>query len=271
MLAIARVARIRPAPRKVDREVWLLFAGRLLLVAVVALLWQVAPEHLLPSYAVGRPRHVATSLWKLVTSHELFSSTAATGLAVLYANVLGAVIGVLLALVAGTRAGEWVLHPIVTVTYAIPKVALIPVYVIILGIEPSTHVALVVSMVMFTYFFSMRQALAELDADQLLAFRLMGASRLQIARLLVLRSAIPHLIGATRIALPLAFGIEVFAELRVPTASGLGVLLANASNTLDANGAVAVSLVIVLIAYVLDVLIGGRLRRYTESIGMGVR
>jgi NitT/TauT family transport system permease protein len=126
-------------------------------------------------------------------------------------------------------------------------------------------------MVLFAYFFSMRQAIDELDQQQVIALRLMGASRVTVVRVLTLRSAVPHLLGATRIGLPLAFGIEVFAELRVPTVHGLGVLLSDAANNLDPNGAMAVALFIVVVAYLLDLLIGAQLRRYTKSVGLGMR
>lgn len=271
MAVLTKEVRARSAHIRVDRSFGLLFLARVLLLVLVAAVWQLAPERILPSYAVSRPRQVGSHLWDLVKDDVLLPAVVSTALAVFYALVVGACIGVLLAVVSSTRVGGWILQPIITVAYAVPKVALIPVLVIVMGIETRTHVTLVVSMVLFTYFFSMRQAFDEQDADQVLALRLMGAGRLAVVRLLTVRTAIPHLIGATRVALPLAFGIEVFAELRVPTAHGLGVLLANAANNLDAAGAIAVALVIVLIAYLLDTFVGGRLRRYTESIGMGMR
>jgi ABC-type nitrate/sulfonate/bicarbonate transport system permease component len=264
----ARLVRTRSGTKNREREV--LVVARIVLIAVVVGLWQITPKRILPAYAVGRPNTVASSLWHLVSSNEIWPALARTGQAVLYALIIGALIGVALAAIGTLRLGRWLLQPIVTVAYAIPKVALIPIYVIILGIDTRTHVVLVVSMVLFVFYFSMNQALGELDADQLLVLRLMGATRMQVARSFAFPSAIPQLIGATRIALPLAFGIEVFAELRVPTSTGLGVLLANAANTLNAPDAMAVTIVIVVVAYVLDVFIGGRLRRYTESIGMGV-
>jgi NitT/TauT family transport system permease protein len=272
-MTVASPDLLTPSTRSawISSEVVTLAVGRLVFLAAVAGIWQVAPEKVLPSFAVGRPRSVAESLWHLVVTNQILPSLATTGLAVLYALVIGALIGVALAGIGTLKVGAWLLEPIVTVAYAVPKVALIPVYVIILGIETRTHVVLVVTMVLFVFYFSTRQAMAELDRDQIWALRLMGAHNLTVARLFVLRSATPQLIGATRIALPLAFAIEVFAELRVPTANGLGVLLANAANNLDAPEAVAVSLVIVFVAYILDVFIGGRLRRYTRSIGRGLQ
>ena len=270
--SIAPRAGAIPTPlMSISRESVVLLLGRIVLAGIVIVAWQEAPESILPSYAVGRPSTVANSLWHLLTTNQIPPSLLSTGLAVLYSLVIGALIGIALAGIASFRLGAWLLEPITAVAYAIPKVALIPVYVIMLGIETRTHVVLVVSMVLFIFYFSMRQAIEELDVERMLALRLEGATRLQVARLFVLRSAIPHLIGAARIALPLAFAIEVFAELRVPTENGLGVLLANAANSLDAPSAVAIALIIILVSYILDVFIGGRLRRYTESIGMGIR
>jgi ABC-type nitrate/sulfonate/bicarbonate transport system permease component len=241
--------------------------------AVVIALWQAfagGPHSVLPADAVSRPSSVAVALGHLAASGQLFSGLGATALSVLYSMVLGALVGIALAVVTSTRPGRWLLDPLVTILYGIPKVGMISLYIIVLGIATTTHVALVTSAVLFIYYYAMRQALDEVDADRMVALRLMGAGRLRVLRSLVVMSALPQLLSATRIALPLAFATEIFAELQVPTSSGLGVSLQLFSENLDASGAVAVMLFVVLVAYLLDVAVGGFLRRYQRSVGMGV-
>ena len=91
----------------------------------------------------------------------------------------------------------------------------------------------------------------------------------KIARSLLVRSASPNLIGATRLALPLGFAIEIFAELRIPTSSGLGALLEADSAAQNTAGSVAVMIFVLLIGYLLDLLLGALLGRYAKSTGTG--
>jgi NitT/TauT family transport system permease protein len=275
VLPVAPAPAATPGRRRV-RVDWAVVAVRVAVVVVILAIWQFAaggPKSFLPAIVVSHPDAVARMMWHLLINGQLLSALGSTGLSVLYSMVIGAVIGVGLALATAVPVGRWLLEPLVTVTYAIPKVGLIPLYIILLGLNTKAHVALVTSAVLFAFYYAMRQAVDDIDRDRLVTLRLMGAGHLKVVTGLYLRSAMPQLLAALRISLPLAFATEIFAELQVPTTSGLGVLMEKFSqtglDTLDASGAIAVMLFVVLVAYVLDVVIGGRLRRYTEGIGVG--
>jgi ABC-type nitrate/sulfonate/bicarbonate transport system permease component len=263
----------RPEPRwarRPGRRSLSVGVARLLTALALLLIWQYAPQGVVPTVAVSRPVDVARSFGQLVSTGELFSGTWATAEQVLYSLVLGALIGVALAILTWGRIGRWLLGPLISAGYAIPKVGLISFYILLLGVDTKAHVVFVTGFVLFAYYFAVRDAFDELDRDKLTALRLMGAGRLALLRVYVLPSAVPHLFTATRIAVPLAFASEVFAELEMPTATGLGVSLQKATDSLDTSTGMAIALFIVLIGYLLDLLIGARLRRYTESVGTGL-
>ena len=257
------------APRILNRRVLILWSLRLAVAAVIIVLWQLAPASLVPAVAVGRPGGVVASIWHLITSGQIFSAFGSTALTIAYSIVIGAPAGALLAILTSLPGLRWVLQPIVNVTYAIPKVALITLYILFLGVSVRTHVLFVVTAVVFIYYFSVRQSLDEIDQSRLTALRLMGAGWVKVTTSLLIPSSIPQLLAATRIALPLAFVSEIFAELRVPTSSGLGVLLNTDATNLDGASSMAMLLIITLIAYLLDVFLRGRLQSFTESNGVG--
>lgn len=248
------------------------YAVRLACIVVVLVLWQVfagGPRSVLPADAVSRPTAIWSAFWQLASSGQLASGLAATGVAVLYALLIAAPLGVLLAALTLVRPVRWILEPVVTIAYAIPNVSLITIFILALGVSVRAHVALVVSAALFVYYFSARQAILEVEREKVESLRMMGANPLKIARLLVLPSAVTYLLSATRIAFPLAFGVEIFAELRITTTNGLGVILANIQQVPNPGRGMAVLLVIVIIAYLLDVIIGGRVTAYLRSIGKG--
>jgi NitT/TauT family transport system permease protein len=263
-------ARPRAARRFPNRLSLAIGAARLGTVIVLLAVWQLAPGSVIPTIAVSRPLDVARSLGHLISTGVLFSSTWVTAEQVLYALLFGAPIGVALAIITSVRPGRWLLGPLISAGYAIPKVGLISFYILLLGVDTKAHVVFVVGFVLFAYYFAVRDAFDDLDRDKVTALRLMGAGPFTLLRVFVLPSAVPQLFTATRIAVPLAFASQVFAELEMPTAKGLGVLLQDSTNSLDIPTGVAVALFIVLIGYLLDLFIGARLRRYTESLGTGL-
>jgi NitT/TauT family transport system permease protein len=267
-LAVAPpVRRVRAA----DRHRQAVFAVRLAVIAAVLVIWQVNPGHFLPGYAFGRPTTVASELWDLITSGKIFSQIGATALSVVYAMIIALPVGVAVGLLSKVRFIDWVLEPIVTLLYAVPKLGVISLLILILGVNGKAHVALVVLTIVFIYYYATRQAVEEVDQRQVTAMRLMGASTFKIGRSLLLPASVPHLLAATRIALPLALAFEIFAEIVVPAGgSGLGVILGIYQNNADPSGSVAIMLVGALLGYLLSVVLGRYIEKYTKSIGAGI-
>ena len=262
--------RVSRRPRR-DRDLLAVIGLRVLLVAIFCALWQLAPDGVVPESAVGRPSSVASSFWSLLKSGALPTALGSTLLSVVYAMIIGAVLGIALGVFSSMPVGRWLLGPAISVLYAIPKVGLIAVFVLLLGVARSSHVALVVSAVMFVYFYAIRQGIEEVDVDQQNAMRGMGAGRLTLLRKLILPSAIPQLLGATRIAIPLALTSEIFAELREPSIPGLGTLLADSSQSLNGAAASAVLIVTVVVAYLIDTVLNSQVQGFTQLTGTGLQ
>jgi ABC-type nitrate/sulfonate/bicarbonate transport system permease component len=255
----------------VDRHRQAVFAVRLAVIALVLVIWQVNPAHFLPVYAFGSPASVARELWDLVSSGKIFGQIGATALAVFYAMIIALPVGVAAGLLSKVRFLEWVLEPIMTLLYAVPKLGVISLLILILGVNGKAHVALVVLTVSFIYYYAARQALDDVDQNQVTAMRLMGASTWKVGRSLLLPSSVPHLLASTRLSLPLALAFEIFAEIAVPAGgSGLGVILGIYQNNADASGSVAIMLVGALLGYLLAVVLGRYILKYTKSIGAGI-
>jgi ABC-type nitrate/sulfonate/bicarbonate transport system permease component len=248
-------------------------ARRVVLILAIGIFWQLASGSngsLLPADAVGRPLSVVSAFFHLVGNGSLFSGLGTTLLSVVYSLLIGAVLGVALGIITSVPFGRWILDPLIALTYAIPKVGLIPLYIILLGIHTKTHVALGVSAVLFIYYFAFRDAVGAVDPDRVLAMRQMGAGWFRVLRSVVIPSAVPQILSATRIALPLGFATEIFAELQVPTSDGLGVSLSEFSANQHPNDAMALMLFVVVLAYLFDVVVGGWIRRYAAAVGTGV-
>lgn len=151
----------------------------------------------------------------------------------LAASLYRALVGLVLAATVGTICGVWMarwralehfLDPLITLTYPLPKVAIIPLTMIWFGIGHLADVIVVfigcLMPVVIHAFHGTR------GADHLLIWsaRAMGAGEREVLRRVLLPAALPSLLAGVRIALNFSFVLVIGAEL-VASRVGLGYLI----------------------------------------------
>jgi NitT/TauT family transport system permease protein len=129
--------------------------------------------------------------------------------------------------------------------YALPKIALAPLFVIVLGIGIASKVALVAITVFFLVLTSTLDGVRNVDRDLVQALSLMGATRTEVIRKALVPAALPWIFTGMRIAVRYAFSNTLLAEL-IASNRGIGYLIEYYSGTFDAAGAYAAILVLVM-------------------------
>jgi len=169
--------------------------------------------------------------------------------------LLGAGAGALLAyLIAPLRIVWDVLDPFLMALYAIPKVALAPLFIVWFGIGTDMKVLLAAVTVFFIVFLNTAAGVHEVDRGLIDAVRLMGGGRRDIALKVTLPASMTGLLTGLRISIPYALIGAVIGEL-VASNRGLGYLINNSSATFDTDGVFATLLVLSVIAAVLNALV----------------
>lgn len=169
--------------------------------------------------------------------------------------VLGMAIGSSLGIVAGLALGRSpvcaaVLRPVIVGLYSIPLVALAPLFIMFLGLGVLPKIVLVALVTFFLLFFNSFAGAQRIDQDQVDALALMGASRGEIFRKVVLPAATVWIIGGLKIALPYALVATITGEL-LATRAGLGFLLSQAGERFDITALYAVLFILMSIGLLL--------------------
>jgi ABC-type nitrate/sulfonate/bicarbonate transport system permease component len=163
--------------------------------------------------------------WTLLREGDLWANGAAslyrTGLGLLFAVVVGAALGILM---AWWRAVDAFLGPLVEALYPMPKSALIPVTVLWLGFGDGSKILLIFLGCMLPVTLGAYNGARSCEQALVWSARSLGASRLGVLWDVVLPSALPELANGVRTALALAFVLLVSSELIVARA-GLGYLI----------------------------------------------
>jgi NitT/TauT family transport system permease protein len=175
----------------------------------------------------------------------------------LYGVTAGIVFGVLLGQV---RFLADVLGPYIKVMNAIPRIVLGSIFTVALGLGTTSKVMLAGVLVFFVVFFNAFQGVREVDRSLVANARVLGASRLQIVRHVVLPSALTWIIASLHVAFGLSIIGAIVGEF-LGAQKGLGLVIATAQNNFNPNGVFGAMLVIAVLALTAEALIGQLERR----------
>ena len=165
---------------------------------------------------------------------------------------LAAVAGVLLGMMMGrSRLVAGLLDPLFSGTYAVPKLALFPIFIFVFGIGSLSKVALIFLECLYPMVIMTYHGARSVDRVLLWSAQNMGASRAAILRRVVIPATAPYIFAAFRVAVPVAMIVVVITEM-ISSADGLGYLVIYSLASLKTDRMLAMVVVIALIGYALD-------------------
>jgi ABC-type nitrate/sulfonate/bicarbonate transport system permease component len=182
---------------------------------------------MLPRY-LSAPSMILLALWELASTGELWPALAASLYRVSVGFVLGTVAGVIVGLGAGLIPGvRHFFDPLVSFLYAIPKVAFLPIFLLLFGLGHASKISIIAFSCFFPVFVASRHAVLSVNKLLVWAAQNMGKPRQTIFFRVVVPAAAPQLFSGVRIGLAHAFVVLFAAEL-IGSRVGLGNLITHA-------------------------------------------
>lgn len=177
----------------------------------------------------------------------------------------GFILGVLFGVVAGFLLGRSVFlarvfHPFIQILNALPRLVLAPIFVLLLGIDERSKIALSFTLVFFIVFFNAYQGVREADRCILNNVRLLGATETQLARHVLFPSALTWILSSLHTSVGFALVGAVVGEY-LAAARGLGWVISQAQGNFDADGVFAGMLILALIVVIVELGVTGLERR----------
>ena len=221
--------------------------ARLVLVLILLAMWQYLPSKGLRFWMSG-PVDIVARLWSWIFDGSLWENLGATLLAMVLGYLIGTSVGIALGLLFGLMPRvHRVLSPYITALYAMPKIALAPLFVIVFGIGLEPKVALVAITVFFLVLNSTLDGVRNVDRDLTRSLALMGATRIEVISKVLVPATLPWIFTGMRIAVRYAFTNTLLAEL-IASNSGIGFMIEYYSGIFDATGTYAAILVLVIMS-----------------------
>ncbi len=196
------------------REIFLALAVLFLIWELLALVLQTpilpTPVRVLRSFYSATvngelPGHFLASLWRVIASM---------------------LVSVLLAAPAGLALGQYrradrIFQPFIYLLYPIPKVVLVPVVLLFLGIGDLAKIVIIFLILFFQILVLVRDQAAHLRPELIQSVRSLGAGRRALFRFVYLPASVPAILTALRQSVGTAVAVLYVAEL-FATERGLG-------------------------------------------------
>jgi NitT/TauT family transport system permease protein len=168
---------------------------------------------------------------------------------------LAAVAGVAVGMVMGRSTFvAALLDPLFSGTYAVPKLALFPIFVFVFGIGSLSKVALVFLECLYPIVIITCHGARDVNRVLIWSAQNMGASGGEVLRRIVIPATAPFIFAGFRMALPVALIVVVITEM-ISSADGLGYQVIYAMSSLKTDRMLAVVVVIALLGWLLDKLL----------------
>jgi NitT/TauT family transport system permease protein len=165
---------------------------------------------------------------------------------------LAAVAGIFLGMLMGrSKTVAGLLDPLFSGTYAVPKLALFPIFIFVFGIGSLSKVALVFLECLYPIVIMSYAGARNVNRVLLWSAQNMGASRADTLRRVVIPATAPFIFAGFRVAVPVAMIVVVITEM-VSSADGLGYMVIYSLSSLRTDRMLAIVVVIALLGYLLD-------------------
>jgi ABC-type nitrate/sulfonate/bicarbonate transport system permease component len=231
-------------------------------ILLVIGLWQAldsfgyAPVTLLPP-----PGRVFARLLQQLADSEFQQEIAATLFRLFTGFGIAVILGITLGLAAAASpAVNAVVRPIVRVLAPLPKVALYPALLLLLGFGHESKIALVTADALFPILLSTYYGASMVEQKLIWSAMAAGTPRREILFKVVLPAAMPSILTGCRIGLVISCIVVFLAEM-ITSTDGLGHVLVTAARTFRAVDMFVPLITISLLGLILNALLQG-LRSY---------
>ena len=182
---------------------------------------------------------------------NLWMQTAATLRNTMWGFVAGSTLGASAGLLLGrspflTRVFE----PFLVALNSLPRIAMVPLIILIFGLGDISKVVTALLVVFFVVFFNTFEGARSVDRDQINAARLLGATRWQVTRTVIVPSALSWFFAALTPALSFSL-IGVIVGEFIGAEQGLGRIIVEAEGRGDSTDMMLAMVVLMVVGIVL--------------------
>ena len=231
---------------------WVSIVSILFLLAIWELICQ---SGVVSSLFLPAPTAIISALLQMIADGEIGVSLAASLYRILAGFFIGSLIGLAVGLVTGTSAlMDKIGTPIVNAIYPIPKIALLPLFILWLGIGELSKVTIIALGVFFPVAMNTYSGVKNVDTLLLKVAASFNASWWMTMKSVVLPNALPMIFAGLRLAAGTSLLLLVAAEM-IAAQVGIGALILHYGDLMITDRLMAGVIVLSLLGLVFNLIL----------------
>ena len=259
-VALAETAIADAARQRRRRRTAIVWLARALTLLIILGGWELFTDlKIVDPFFYGQPSGIFKELQNWVEHGTAYGSIWLQIWVTLKEALLGFVYGVAGGVVFGVALGQVrfladVLGPYIKIVNALPRIVLGSIFFVAFGLGTTSKVLLAGVLVFFVVFFNAFQGVREVDRNLVANARVLGASRWQVVRNVVLPSALVWIIASLHVA----FGFSIIGAIVgefLGAQKGLGLVIATSQNNFNPDGVFGAMVIIGIVALTAEALI----------------
>ena len=231
---------------------WVSIVSILCLLAIWELICQ---SGIVSSLFLPAPTAIISALLQMIADGEIGVSLAASLYRILAGFFIGSLVGLTVGLVTGTSAlMDKIGTPIVNAIYPIPKIALLPLFILWLGIGELSKVTIIALGVFFPVAMNTYSGVKNVDTLLLKVAASFNASWWMTMKSVVLPNALPMIFAGLRLAAGTSLLLLVAAEM-IAAQVGIGALILHYGDLMITDRLMAGVIVLSLLGLVFNLIL----------------
>ena len=230
-------------------------------LCVLALWWLAGARGWVSDLSLPPPGEVLTALAAMIRDGTLAQHFAASFQRLIIGWTLGAAVGVSVGFAVGLSSlARSTALPLVSALFPIPKIALLPLFILWLGIGEVSKVATIALGVFSPMVIATFGGVDSVDRSLIRMAQSFGVPRWTIIRAIVLPGAMPAILSGTRISASIAIILLTAAEM-IGAKYGVGAMVLASGNLMQTDQLMAGVLVLSAMGFSVSAVIGMAERR----------
>lgn len=231
---------------------WRIHLVQVGLIAAILAAWELSAGRLVDDLLTSRPSEIFPTFWSWIVSGELLYHASSTFKDAFLGLLSGGAAGLVVGCVLGqSKRLAQVFEPFITAFYTMPKHALIPLFIMWVGIGSELRVLTAAAIVFFLVFYNTFFGIRDVSQNLVDSVRVMGGTPLDVLFRVMLPSALIWVFAALKLAVPQAIVGVVVAEMLAGD-RGLGFLVSMNAGTFNSDGTFAAILALLIVGFLVD-------------------
>jgi NitT/TauT family transport system permease protein len=201
---------------------------------VILLLWEMVSQmEWIPPLFLPAPSQILSEGWNMLKTGILIKHVFASLTRILWGFSIACTLGVIVGILIGFFSiPEAIGNPLIAATFPIPKIAILPLLILWLGIGEPSKVAVIALGVFFPMAINVYTGVKHVDPLLIKAALSLGSNRTRIIKKVILPSILPMVFAGMKLGIGIALLLVVASEM-IAADAGIGFMILTAADLMQ--------------------------------------